>query len=134
MVNTKKINFNLSKTQMTKLEQAHKNKTAVTLRLNRNMILPNGGVPLELTDSEVKKLNDGKSHDVTISATRVKAGGFLPALLAALPVIASVIGGVSGVTGIAKNIKDMVDKKKSNGSGLFLNPRGGSGSGLFLTH
>ena len=62
-------------------------------------------------------------------------GGFLPALLAALPVIASVIGGVSGVTGIAKNIKDMVTKKGSGGEGLYLNPNPGNdlpGNGLTL--
>lgn len=129
-------NFKLTEAQMRKLANAHKNKTEVRLLLNSNMIIPNGGIPLLLTNSEVKKLSDGKNHYITISASRVAKGGFLPALLAALPVIASVIGGVSGVTGIAKNIKDMVTKRSGEGlylnpgSGLYLNPGGGS---LFLT-
>lgn len=102
--------FNLSESQMTKLAQAHKNRTGVTLRLNRNMISPTG-IPLMLTQSERRKINDGYSHDITISASRVKTGGFLPALIAALPTIASIIGGVSGLTGIASNIKNMVEGK-----------------------
>lgn len=121
------VKFNLSESQMKKLAKAHATTTAVKLRLNKNMALPNGGIPLVLTASEMKKLSDGKSHDITISATRVKQGGFLPALLAAIPTIASVIGGVSGLTGIAANIKKMI-----KGEGLFLNPQGGSGNGLFL--
>ena len=130
MVNTSEIKFNLSKSQMQKLALAHKNSTGVKLRLNKNMIIANGGIPLVLTDTEMKKLSDGRSHDITISATRVKRGGFLPALLGALPIIANVIGGVSGLTGIAKNIKDMVKGPGGKGgNGLFLNPQG---NGLFL--
>ena len=120
----KEFGFKLTEAQMKKLANAHKNKSEVRLRLNNNMILPNGGIPLLLTDSEDKRLSDNKNHYITISATRVSKGGFLPALLAAIPAI---IAGISGVTGIAKNIKDMVDKKKGNGSGLFLNPNPGSG-------
>lgn len=122
--------FNLSESQMKKLGLAHKNRTSVKLRLNKSMILPNGGIPLFLTATEIKRLSDGKNHDITISSSRVRQGGFLPALLAALPAIASVIGGVSGLTGIAKNIKSMVT---GHGDGLFLNPQGGSGNGLILS-
>ena len=125
------VQFKLTEAQMNKLANAHKNKSEVRLKLNKNLVMPNGGIPLLLTKSEVKKLNDGKSHFITISASRIARGGFLPALLAALPVIASVIGGVSGVTGIAKNIKDMVTKKGSGGEGLYLNPNPG-GDGLYL--
>lgn len=120
------VHFKLTEAQMIKLANARKNKSEVRLKLNNNMIIPNGGIPLLLTNSEVKKLNDGKNHFITISASRIANGGFLPALLAALPVIASVIGGVSGVTGIAKNIKDMVSKG-SGGEGLYLNPNPGNG-------
>ena len=121
------VQFKLTEDQMEKLANAHKNKSEVRLKLNKNMAIPNGGIPLLLTKSEVKKLSDGKSHFITISASRIARGGFLPALLAALPVIASVIGGVSGVTGIAKNIKDMVTKKGDGGEGLYLNPNPGNG-------
>ena len=98
------VKFNLTRCQMTKLAQAHKNAKSVTLRLDKNMISPTG-IPLLLTETEIKKIQDGNKHDITISATRVKKGGFLPALLAALP---AVIAGVSGLTGIASNIKNMV--------------------------
>jgi len=66
-----------------------------------------GGILLVLTADEVKKINNGKSHDITISATRVKQGQFLPALMAALAVVAGVLGGLSGATSIIKNVKDM---------------------------
>lgn len=130
MVNTTEVKFNLSKSQMQKLALARQKGTSVKLRLHNGLILPNARIPLELTASEIKKLSDGRPHDITISATRVKNGGFLPALLGALPILASVIGGVSGLTGIAKNIKDMVKGPAGKGgSGLFLNPQG---NGLFL--
>ena len=104
------VKFNLSQSQMTKLANAHKNGTSITLRSDKSKISANG-IPLVLTETEVKKINSGKSHDITISASRIKKGGFLPALLAALPTIASMIGGISGLTGIASNIKSMVDGK-----------------------
>ena len=115
--------FKLTESQMIKLGNARKNGTHVTLRLNKNMIGA-GGIPLPLTESQYKQIQNGNTHDITISATRVKTGGFLPALISALPAIASVIGGVSGLTGIASNIKSMVDgsKKKPKGGGVSLKP------------
>ena len=53
------VKFRLSETQMRKLASAHKNKTAVTLRLNKSMIAADG-IPLTLTESEHKKLQSGK--------------------------------------------------------------------------
>jgi len=104
------VKFNLTKSQMSKLAQAHKQGTSVTLQLNKSLISPTG-IPLILTDTEHKKIQSGKTHNITISASRVKRGGFLPALIAALPTSASVIGGISGSTGIASNRKDMATKK-----------------------
>jgi len=106
------VKFELTESQMTKLAQAHKSGTAVTLRLSKSKISPTG-IPLVLTATESKKIQDGKAHNITLTAARVKKGGFLPALIAALPTIASVIGGVSGLTGIASNIKDMIVGKGS---------------------
>lgn len=104
------VKFQLSKAQMEKLAKAHKEGTSVTLRLSNDKISATG-IPLVLTATEIKKMQDGKSHDIVISASRVKSGGFLPALVAALPTIASVITGLSGLTGIASNIKDLVTGK-----------------------
>ena len=41
-----------------------------------------------------------------------KNGGFIQALL---PFLAAILGGVSAITGIAKNIKDMATNKKGDG-------------------
>jgi len=102
--------FKLTESQMRKLAAARKKGTDVTLRLNKNMIGADG-IPLPLTSSEYNKIQSGNTHYITISASRVKKGGFLPALIAALPATASAIGITSGVTGIARHIKSMVDKK-----------------------
>ena len=104
------VKFKLSKSQMIKLAQAHKHNVGASLRLNKVHIHPSG-IPLLLTESEISKLHSGKTHSIFISASRIKHGGFLPFLLAALPTIASIIGGLAGVTGIASNIKDMVQGK-----------------------
>lgn len=118
------VKFRLSETQMRKLASAHKNKTAVTLRLNKSMIAADG-IPLTLTESEHKKIQSGNTHDIRISSSRIKKGGFLPLLAAAIP---GIIGAISGITGIAKNIKDMTNKGKGLkrggcGRGISLNPR-----------
>jgi len=106
-----------------KLITARENGTAVTLRLNKNMIAGDG-ILLALTATEYKKIQNGNTHDINISATRVKWGGFLPALLAALPVVASVLGGLGGATSIIKNVKDIAKgkgapKRKKRGVGIY---------------
>jgi len=107
---TNNVKFKLSKSQMKKLATARENGTAVTLRLHKNMIAGDG-TPLALTAAEYKKIQTGNTHDINISASRVKQGGFLPALLAALPVVSSVLGGLGGATSIIKNVKDMAKGK-----------------------
>ena len=132
------VKFNLTKSQMRKLAQAHKSGSAVTLRSNKSLVSPTG-IPLLLTDTEYKKIQGDNTHDITISSSRVKRGGFLPAILAALPTIASVLGGLSGITGIASNIKQMVGKSldKSSSSGklakiLGLGRKRKRGKALYL--
>ena len=48
------VKFNLTKSQMTKLAQAYKSGSAVTLRLNKSLVSPTG-IPLLLTDTGYKK-------------------------------------------------------------------------------
>jgi hypothetical protein len=112
------VRFQLTKPQAHKLAIAHKKKTGLSLRLNSSKISPTG-IPLMLTVTEFKKINSGKTHDIRISAARIKQGGFLPALLAAIPTIAGVIGGISGLTGIASNIKNMVQGKGATREGIY---------------
>jgi len=93
-------------------------------------MIAGGGIPLALTTAKYKKIRNGNTHDINISATRVKQGGFLPALLAALPVVASVLGeagGLGGATSIIKNVKEITKgkgapKRKKRGVGISLVP------------
>ena len=137
------IKFNLTSQQLKKLANAYKNKSEVRLKLNSNMIMANGGVPLLLTNTEIKKLKDNKNHFITISSARISKGGFLP-LLAAIPAIAALLGaGGAAAGGIAtavqkakkaRNDDRLTDAKiealkrgEPAGEGLWLNPSGGYG-------
>jgi len=102
------VHFKLSKHQMTKLAHAHKNNTDVTLQLSKSKI-SKSGIPLELTSAEYNLImSNWGSHNIYISASRVKRGGFLPAILAALPTIGTILSGLAGASTIASNIKNMV--------------------------
>ena len=65
-----------------------KNGTPVTLRLNVLIIAPEG-IPLTctLSASENKKIQQGNTHDSTVNASRVKSGGFIRAIMAALTAV-----------------------------------------------
>jgi hypothetical protein len=105
----KEVKFRLTESQMKRLHHAHKIGDGVSFRLSKEMITPNG-IPLLLTGAEYDKIMSGGTHQIKISATRVKHGGFLPALIAALPTVAAAIGGVSGLASIASSIKNLVGK------------------------
>ena len=124
----KELNFILSKSQGTKLAHAYKKNEHFTLILNKNKISPSG-IPLPISDEQFNLLMDGRNHRITIHRDHVKKGGFLPALLAAIPAIAGILGiGAAGTT-VAKNIYDMA---KNKGKGLYLTPKS-CGCGLLLT-
>ena len=103
-------------TQLRKLAHAMRNNIDLTLRLNSKDISPTAGVPLLLTKREINKLNKKNSHNINFSVSRLermkKNKGFIQALVPFLPAI---LGGVSAITGIAKNIKDMATNKKGDG-------------------
>jgi hypothetical protein len=108
---------------MHKLANAYKKGSGVSLRLHRGLITPNG-IPLVIADAAYRNLlSSATPHTVQISADHVKSGGFLGALLGALPTIASVIGGVSGLSTIASNSKQMITGN-GVGNGLYLNRAG----------
>lgn len=106
MVNTNEVKLNLSENQMQTLAQGHTTGMAVKLRLRRNIVLPNGGMPLILT-RKLKSLMTAILMTSQFQLPGLKEGVFLPVLLAAIPTIASVIGGVSGLTGVAANNKKL---------------------------
>jgi len=105
------VHFKLSKHQMTKLANAHKHNTDVALQLSKSKISQTG-IPLELTAAEYNLIiSNSGSHNILISASRVKRGGFLPAILAALPTIGTVLSGLTGASTIASNITNMIQCK-----------------------
>jgi len=53
-------------------------------------------------------MSNSSKHNIHISASRVERGGFLPAILAALPTIGTVLSGLAGASTIASNIKNMI--------------------------
>ena len=105
----------MTQSQLRKLAHALRNNIDLTLHLNSKDISPTG-VPLILTKREINKLNKGNSHNINFSVSRLerkkKNGGFIQALLPFLPAI---LGGVSAITGISKNIKDMATNKMGDG-------------------
>ena len=108
------VKFKLTQSQLRKLAHALRNNIDLTLRLNSKDMSPTG-VPLILTKREINKLNKGNSHNINFSVSRLermkKNGGFIQALLPFLPAL---LGGVSAIIGIAKNIKDMATNKKGD--------------------
>jgi len=112
------VHVKVSKRQMTKLAHAHKNNTDVALQLSKIKISKNG-IPLELTCAEYNLImSNSRNHNIHVSASRVKRGGFLPAILAALPTIGTVLSGLAGASTIASNIKNMVQ-----GHGCYISPQ-----------
>ena len=92
------VNFKLTDAQFKKLSKAREKGESCILRLNKSQKHP-GGTPLILSELEIKKLNDGNSHDITFSRSRI--GGILPIL----PILA----GLAALTGISTGIANTVN-------------------------
>ena len=74
------VNFKLTGGQFKKLIKARQKEESVILRLNKSQKHP-GRTPLILSELDIKKLNDGNSHDNTFSRKSIeKMGGLLPIL------------------------------------------------------
>jgi len=72
-----------------------------------------------LTSAEYNLImSNSGNHSIFISASRVKRGGFLPAILAVLPTIGTVLSGLAGASTIASDIKNMV-----TGHGCYIHPQ-----------
>src|SRR5207244_4273894 len=97
--------FMLSKSQVEKIVQAVKNDKDVTLRYPVS-----GSIEfyLPLTTTQANKISKNNPCDITFSKTQVKNimdlnkkyrdGGLLP-LITLIPLIASILGGIGGLTG-----------------------------------
>ena len=100
------VNFKLTDAQLKKLSKGE----SCTLRLNKSQKHP-GGTPLILSELEIKKLNDGNSHDITFSRSRI--GGILPIL----PILA----GLAALTGISTGIATTVTNSRAANSKVAAN-------------
>ena len=92
-----KHGVNLSDGQQRKINSATKKGIGTTIRLSKNDL--NGSFELPLTQTQINRIKKAKSGiQLNLSESqlkhREKTGGFLP-LLALIPLIASVAGGVA---------------------------------------
>ena len=104
------VNFKLTVAQYRKLIKAREKGESVILRLNKSQ-KNSGGIPLLLSELEIKKLNDGNSHDITFSRSRI--GGILPIL----PILA----GLAALTGISTGIANTVKNARAADSKVAAN-------------
>jgi hypothetical protein len=81
-----------------------------------NHIAGGGKHKIPLSEAQVKKLEKSKDQKkgivLELSNNQIKTGGFLPALLAAFPIIASVLGAAGGVGGLAGGTSGIVNAVK----------------------
>lgn len=130
---------NLSQPEREKLVQAiSTKKKSVKLQLlkSRTKDSVQNEITLPLTRSQIKNLKNKKT--ITLSSaqlSKVKSGGFLPALIAAAPAIASVLGTIYNAyttkKGTEKGKGIYLNKKK--GTGVYLNKKSKpvAGNGLY---
>src|SRR5690606_37374563 len=98
--------FKLTKAQTKAVTDAYRVKTAVTLNFTKAQLQSSGAaafegaVPVPLNVHQFKRYqsakNLGQKLSITIAATSMRIGGFLPLLLAAIP------GLLGAAPGIAK--------------------------------
>ena len=135
------IKVHLTKNQLEKIAHAIKHDTEFTIRVEINS---NGNHNLQVTKRQYNKLMKGGKHDLEFSKTHIhhlkKSGGFLP-LLAAIPAIAALLGGVGGLSGgiatAVSKAKDSAELARHNkameGRGLYLHPQQTNARGLHLS-
>src|SRR5271165_5726726 len=133
------INVNLTKHQLEKIAHAIHHNAGIKIRIAMDH---SGSHSLHVSERQHKKLLKGGHHDIEFSKAHIhnlkkihpnlKSGGLLP-LVALIPLIASALAGVGGLTGgIASAVNttkaareaERHNKaiKKSLGSGLYLHP------------
>ena len=131
------VKVHLTKNQVEKIAHAVKHDTSCTIRISMDS---NGPHNLQVTERQYIKLMKGGYHDIELGKTNIerlkkmyqsiKNGGLLP-LLALIPLIASALAGIGGISGgIATAVtkaKDSAEMARHNkaveeslGKGLYL--------------
>ena len=144
------IRLNLTKHQLEKIAHAIREDTSVKLRIAMDH---NGSHSLHVSERQHNKLLKGGNHDIEFSKAHIhhlkiihpklKSGGFLP-LVALIPLIASALAGVGGLSGgIASAVNSTKaaheaerhnkEVEKALGSGLYLHPHATNARGLNLS-
>ena len=91
-----KKGLTLSESQKNKIKHAYQNKTGLTLKFNIDQL--SGSDYLELTKTQINKINSAKTKPVTLKFSKrqiSKNGGFIGTLLAGLAgsLLPSLLGG-----------------------------------------
>jgi hypothetical protein len=111
MIETK---IDLSEYQIKKIGDALlKNHIPVRIRLSYKQIAGKGGYEIRIYNAQKQKLDESKKLKkglvLELNHERIKTGGFLPALIAAIPSIIEILGGLGaaagGVTAIVNSVK-----------------------------
>lgn len=96
----------LTTTQLEKLRAAANKKQAVTLEIDPTV---RGNHHLYLTETQIKKLNKGKSARLTLSKTQLtKNGGFI----ITIPTLLAGLGAAAGIASAAAATAKAVNAKK----------------------
>lgn len=127
--------INPSPNQGPRIMRAYKAKRGCKIRVRKTGPKASCKSSLLLTRAQSKKYHAAKNGSVVslpflhkhLKANMKHTGGFLPLLLAALaPVLGGVAGGLAeraiAGSGIYKKKKRRGGKKRSKGSGMYLNP------------
>ena len=127
--------INPSPNQGPRIMRAYKAKRGCKIRVRKTGPKASCKSSLLLTRAQSKKYHAAKNGSVVslpflhkhLKANMKHTGGFLPLLLAALaPVLGGVAGGLAeraiAGSGIYKKKKRWGGKKRSKGSGMYLNP------------
>ena len=105
MTDYKRVKYLLTDSQRKSIASAYSKNEPVTLRLNKANITSSrddNGYDLLLSNREFTKLQDGKTHEITIPKSRVvKMGGFFWLL----PLLAALAGAAGGTAGVVAGVK-----------------------------
>jgi len=134
---------NLSDTERQKLIKAvteKKKAVSLTVTKKRTKESIQSGVSLPLTKTQINKIKKSKiSATIKLSGAqinKIKTGGFLPALIAAAPAVAAVLGTIYNSYSNKKANDRLIEEKVRHnkvmeGKGLYLNKKP-TGKGLYL--
>lgn len=142
-----KFPVSLATDQQKKLATAVQKQKGVTLKINtsrtKESVMNESYLPL--TRVQIKNLKKGKKS-IKLSAVQVKkikTGGFLPALLAAAPVVAGVVSTIANAYNNKKSNdrlleerirhdKAMEELQKHMGKGVYINKKPSRGKGVYI--